>query len=581
MSTLRQVWRLLEQRQRRDAMGLTVLMTIGMVLEMLGVGIVLPAIVLLTGNQAMGQSASWLDAVRQRLGNPSEGLLVIYGLLAMLSVYTVKTAFMVYLLWRQTKFVAEVQSSVSQRLFASYLRQPWTFHLQRNSAGLIQNATGEVSQFTYLCSALLSFITESLVIAGIIALLLVMEPAGAMSIAAVLGVATWVFQVLSRHRLQGWGRRLREHEILRTKHLHQGLGGAKDVKLFGREREFQREFERHDVAAASLRSRINTSQQLPRLWYELLSVAGLVVLGAVLVGQGNSAAEVMARIGLFAAAAFRVLPSANRMLITWQNTRSMQATLDSLTAELAIPVPETGVADGSRISFQDAIALRDLTFTYPGAAKPSLQGVSLTIRKGQSIGIVGGSGAGKSTLVDVLLGLLTPQRGGVLVDGRDIHTCLRSWQNAIGYVPQSIYLTDDTIRRNIAFGVPDDEVDDEAVRRALRAAQLDAFVATLPAGAETLVGERGVRLSGGQRQRIGIARALYRDPLILVLDEATSSLDTATESEVMAAVNDLHGSKTLIIVAHRLSTVAACDELVKLDQGVVAKTGRFAEVVEA
>jgi ABC-type multidrug transport system fused ATPase/permease subunit len=580
MNTLRQVWRLLEPRLRREAVWLTVLMTIGMLLEMLGVGIVLPAIVLLTGSQSMGESSTWLEAVRQRLGNPSEGMLVVYGLLAMLSVYTVKTAFMVYLLWRQTTFVAEVQSSTSQRLFASYLRQPWTFHLQRNSAGLIQNATGEVSQFTYLCSALLSFITESLVIAGIISLLIVMEPAGALSIAAVLGVATWVFQRLSRRRLEGWGKRLRENEILRTKHLHQGLGGAKDVKLFGRAREFQREFERHDIAAARLRSRIITAQQLPRLWYELLAVAGLVVLGAVLVGQGNSASEVMARIGLFAAAAFRVLPSANRMLVTWQNTRSMQATLDSLTTELSIPVPEAAAAEAGPMSFRDRITFRDVTFTYPAATKPSLRGVNLTICKGQSVGIVGGSGAGKSTLVDVMLGLLTPQVGAVAVDGGDIRTCLRSWQDAIGYVPQSIYLTDDTIRRNVAFGVPDDDIDDESVRRALRAAQLDDFVASLPDGGETLVGERGVRLSGGQRQRIGIARALYRDPMILVLDEATSSLDTATESEVMAAVNELHGSKTLIIVAHRLSTVAACDELIKLEHGEVAKTGRFGEVIE-
>jgi ABC-type multidrug transport system fused ATPase/permease subunit len=248
---------------------------------------------------------------------------------------------------------------------------------------------------------------------------------------------------------------------------------------------------------------------------------------------------------------------------------------EQLSAGAAVLPPE----HAAPLPFCDAIALEDVTFRYEERRQPALDRVSIRIPRCASVGLIGGSGAGKSTLVDVILGLLPPTSGRTTVDGVDIHGDLRGWQMLIGYVPQSIYLGDDTIRRNVAFGLPDELIDDAAVRRALTAARLDEFVASLPNGLDTLVGERGTRLSGGQRQRIGIARALYHDPQVLVLDEATSSLDDATEKEVMAAVNSLHGTKTLIIVAHRLSTVADCDVLYRLDGGRVVQSGTFAEVV--
>ena len=223
--------------------------------------------------------------------------------------------------------------------------------------------------------------------------------------------------------------------------------------------------------------------------------------------------------------------------------------------------------------FRATLELSQITYSYPGAAEPALKDLSLTIQRGESVGFIGASGAGKSTLVDILLGLLTPDTGEVRVDGKDIQENLRNWQDQIGYVPQSIYLTDDTLRCNVAFGLTDEQIDDEAVQRAIQAAQLEEFVASLPEGLETIVGEHGVRLSGGQRQRIGIARALYHDPVVLVLDEATSALDAVTERDVMQAVYALHGDKTLLIVAHRLSTVAHCDKLVRLEEGRVVEEG--------
>ena len=580
MKTLRKVWALLDPAQRTGAIWLMVLMTIGMMLEMLGIGLVLPALSLLAGPPAGAQS-TWLRRLSEVVGNPTGPQVLIGGLLALLAIYVVKTAFLMYLAWYQAAYVANLQAGVSRRLFSLYLHQPWTFHLQRNSATLIRNVLNEVTQFATLATALATFGTELLVVGGISVLLLAIEPAGAIGVAAVLGGATWVLQWVLHKRLAAWGVNRRRHDRLRLQHVHQGLAGVKDSKLLGREDAFLQEFQKHNLASARIGGRVNAVSHIPRLWYELTAVGGLALLGAVLAWQGNSGPALVARLGLFAVAAFRLLPSANRMLNTWQTVKVCQPVIDSLYEELAIAPHDPPPAHRDRLPFSDAIDVNDIWLHYPNAPEPALRGVSLNIRSGQSFGIIGGSGAGKSTLVDVILGLFSPDRGTIRVDGRDIHQCLRDWQNNIGYVPQSIYLTDDSIRRNVAFGIPAAEIDDVAVQRALTAAQLDAFVATLPNGIDTIVGERGVRLSGGQRQRIGIARALYLDPAVLVLDEATSSLDNDTEKGVMEAVNQLHGKKTLIIVAHRLSTVAGCDELIKLDHGRVASSGRFAEVTQA
>jgi ABC-type multidrug transport system fused ATPase/permease subunit len=356
-------------------------------------------------------------------------------------------------------------------------------------------------------------------------------------------------------------------------HLRQGLGGAKDVKLLGREATFLDAFQTHNVRSAQVNQYQAMTQMLPRLWLELLAVAGLATLVVAMLAQGREMTAVMPTLGLFAAAAFRLMPSVNRVLNSLQVLRYCMPVVDVLHEELKLAPPEPPTRSGKSPSLMSEIRLDDVEFTYPTGATPALSGVSLAVRKGESVGFVGPSGSGKSTLVDIVLGLLTPDTGTVLVDGADIQGDLRAWQDQIGYVPQSIYLTDDTLRRNVAFGLPDDAIDEAAVRRAIRAAQLEEFVASLPLGFDTLVGEQGVRLSGGQRQRIGIARALYHDPAVLVLDEATSALDTATEKGVIEAVTALHGRKTVLIVAHRLSTVAHCDRLFRLEQGrVVAET---------
>jgi ABC-type multidrug transport system fused ATPase/permease subunit len=311
----------------------------------------------------------------------------------------------------------------------------------------------------------------------------------------------------------------------------------------------------------------------------MLAVGGLAALVLTMLAQGRAMESVLPMLALFAAAAFRLMPSVNRILGAVQTLRFNQPVIDTLYTDLQLAIPAANANPIPATPFSEMLQLRQVNYTYFGAPQPALNDLSLAIRRGESVGFIGASGAGKSTLVDIILGLLTPDSGELRMDGTDIHVHLRNWQNQIGYVPQSIFLTDDTLRRNVAFGLPNEQIDDAAVHDAIMAAQLEEFVASLPDGLETVVGERGVRLSGGQRQRIGIARALYHDPAVLVLDEATSALDAATERGVMQAVDALHGTKTIIIVAHRLSTVEHCDRLYRLEQGRVVEEGKTREIL--
>ena len=366
---------------------------------------------------------------------------------------------------------------------------------------------------------------------------------------------------------------------MRIQHLQQGLGGAKDAKLLGREADFLNQYHVHNAGSEKVSRREFTLGALPRLWLEMLAICALAVLVIGMIGQGKPQDALLPALGLFAAAAFRLMPSANRVINALQCVRFSRPVIDMLSSELRLLDDTNPQPRGGPLPFTMSLALDRIQFAYPSAETQALRGVSLTISRGSSVGFIGGSGAGKSTLVDIMLGLLTPDSGAVKVDGIDIRTNLRGWQDQIGYVPQSIFLTDDTLRRNVAFGLPSDQINEAGVWRAICAAQLTQFVEDLPKGLETLVGERGVRLSGGQRQRIGIARALYHDPSVLVLDEATSSLDTGTERSFMEAVRALQGDKTVIIVAHRPSTVEHCNRLFRVENGRIVDEGQTAAVM--
>ncbi len=575
LSTARKIWGLLTSAERRSAVVLLGLMLIGTLLETLGIGLVIPAIALLTERDFASNHPA-LQPALLALGNPSQQTLVIGGVVVLVGVYLIKALYLTFYTWRQMRFAFDVQTMLSQRLFTLYLRQPYTFHLQRNSAQLIQNVTAEVDTVTF--TAMLpgiSLLTETLVLAGFGSLLLAVEPLGTLIVACTLGVTSWSFSHFTRGRIARWGEARQHHAGLRIQHLQQGLGGVKDIKLLGRETEFLEQYRLHNTQSARVNQLHQTLQQLPRLWLELLAVSGLAILVLSMLAQGRALEAMLPTLGLFAAAAFRLMPSVNRMLSAVHSLRFGLPVIDTLDAELKLSVQEAAGTHTPVTPFRAALELKQVTYTYPGAAEPAIKDISLAIQRGESVGFIGTSGAGKSTLVDILLGLLTPDSGEVRMGGKDIQHALRNWQDQIGYVPQSIFLTDDTLARNVAFGLSNSQIDEATVWRAIRAAQLEEFVHSLPQGLNTLVGERGIRLSGGQRQRIGIARALYYDPAVLVLDEATSSLDTATERDVMQTVSALQGNKTIIIVAHRLSTVEPCDRLYQLERGQIVGEGSY------
>jgi ABC-type multidrug transport system fused ATPase/permease subunit len=570
MHVVHSLYRLFTPAQRRTARWLVLAMLGGMVLETLGVGMVIPAILLLTSHSlttrfpALGQEVA-------RLGIDTPKELMVLGMLALAALYIVKFFYLAWTASVQMRFVYRVQADMSRRLFVGYLHKPWTFHLQRNSAELVRNVVNATNELTLTgLVSMLILVTELLVLAGISALLLWIEPVATLVAAAFLAIFGYVLNKSTRTEIRRAGEARQHHEELRIRYLQQAIGGLKELKLLGREQNAAAQYAPSNAASADIGRHQATLQALPKLWLELLAVLGLVALVLTLVWQGKPVDRLVPTLGMFAAAAFRLIPSMNRILGSIQHIRFTTPTirmleeelggLDAEPAERSEPVP---------LPFESNIVADGISVRYPDMEKFVLESASFDIARGTTVGFIGGSGAGKSTLVDALLGLLPLHGGSIRVDGVEVHADLRAWQAQIGYVPQSIYLTDDTLRRNIAFGLPDERIDEAAVRRAVAAAQLDEFVASLPAGLDTVTGERGVRLSGGQRQRIGIARALYHDPSILVLDEATSALDADTEAGVMQAIAALHGDKTILIVTHREATLRYCDRVVRItDAGV-------------
>ena len=575
IETVKIVWKLFTNSDRIAFIRIVVMVIIGMFLETISLGIVVPIIGILTQDDYQQKYPFIVDI----FGNLSREELISAVMVAMVLIYVVRSLFLFWSLWIQKGFSASVSGRLSQSLFSIYLRQPYMFHLQRNSSTLMRNAKNATSVVTCGVDPFLVLLTDGLVAIAMFALLIAVEPVGTLAVLLVFGLSTFVFQRTTRRRIDNWGYQVDYHETKILQHLQEGFGGAKDVKVLGRENEFLSQHEKHLGESIRINRIYNVILTLPRSFMEIITIVGLCLLVVSMVVRGRELADIVPILGLFAAAAFRVMPSINRLLMATQTLIFNRSIIASVYKDFLLDSPDS-LTVKSNTKFASELELVDVSFQYPAAATASLQNVSLVVKRGEAVGFVGPSGAGKSTLVDVILGLFAPTSGVVKVDGQDVQQNLRNWQNQIGYVPQAIYLTDDTLRRNVAFGLNDENINDNLVRDAIRLAQLGEFVATLPEKLDTVVGERGVRLSGGQRQRIGIARALYHNPSVLVLDEATSSLDTPTEHGVMQAVQALQGSKTVLIVAHRLSTVEYCDRLYKIENARITEEGTFDEVVQ-
>lgn len=568
MTLLAKLRYLLSNAHKRQLVVLAGLMFIGMIFEMASLGILIPALGLMLKSN-IGNEYPVLQPFLKALGNPTQVQLVLWGMSILVLVYLLKAIFLIFLSWRQSKFSAELSADLSNELFLGYLRQPYAFHLQRNSAELLRNIQSEIAQFSGVTQATISLTLEFSVVAGVAFTLIIMEPIGALAVTFFLGIAAFAFHKLTRDRLLHWGERRQFYIGFINLHLLQGFGGVKDIKIMGREDYFSNEMSKNVNEFAKIQVKVTTLSFVPRLYLEFLAVVALAGLIVIMAVQQKPLDLLLPILGVFVAAAFRIIPSVNRIMASVQALRFAVPVVNLLYEEFVVnrDASKSIIQHTDNLKFDKTIQLKDLSFHYEKSKTKVLDGISLNINKGEAIGFIGPSGSGKSTMIDVILGLLTPDGGEINVDGQSIQNNLRNWQDQIGYVPQFIYLTDDTLRRNVAFGIPNDQIDDKAVERAIKAAQLDEFVRSIPEGLETFVGERGIRLSGGQRQRIGIARALYHDPAVLVLDEATSALDTVTEQGIMQAVAALQGDKTILIVAHRLSTLKNCNRFYKINHG--------------
>jgi ABC-type multidrug transport system fused ATPase/permease subunit len=576
-SFLKKLLYILSREQKRQLLFLAFLLLIGMLFEIASLGTFIPALSILVDSDFVNKYPRIIPLVKL-LGNPNHNQLVLIGITFLLIIYILKSLFLVYLSWRQSKFVALLSSDLSKRLFVGYLSLPYTFHLQRNSAQLLRNIQTEVNIFMSVAQSTIFVTLEFSVMFGIALMLLLVEPIGALIISFFILIFALLFHRFTKNRLFNWGEARQFHDGQTNQYLIEGLNGVKELKVFGREDYFINKYNEHNKKKALIMEKQGTLQQIPRLYLELLGIISISGLIFLMISQGKQLNELLPTLGIFVVGAFRLIPSVNRVMISIQGLKSGEPVVNVLHDEFVLFNTESHVKGNDTISFNHSILFEKISFSYNNEMV-TLSDISFKINKGDTIGLIGTSGSGKSTLVDILLGLLIPDAGKIKVDNVSISDFLVSWQTQIGYVPQIIYLIDDTLLKNIAFGIPESEIDMTAFEKALEAAQLTEFVSTLPNGYNTEVGERGVRLSGGQRQRIGIARALYHDPSILILDEATSSLDTITEEAVMESVNLLHGIKTLIIVAHRYSTLKFCDVIYKLEKGKIVSSGTFDKMI--
>jgi len=557
---------------------LLLMVLFGTLIEALGIGLVIPVMTTISKG-GTGSSSSVLQPVFDAFGIRAVGTMVGASVLLLGFAFLLKNIYMLLLQWNQSKYTNAISQHLASTLFRSFLRRPYTFHLQRNSSELLNVIQQEVGMTVGLISAFMALTTEFLVGGAVAGLMFYTEPVAATTTLLVLIFGTTIYARVTKPRMKYFGQLRAKIEPPRTRYLLQGFGGIKDIQVLGRGDDFSTQFESQNfrVQDATLRSGI--LKTMVPMWTEMLAMSGLIVVIWVMVWQGRTPERIIPLLGLFVVATWRFVPSINKVVALINNIRYSLPAVNSLYSEFEYIKSQDEIVK-SQVSFNDRVELRNLTFSYANTPAPSLHDVNVVVRKGETVGFIGPSGAGKSTLVDVILGLLPPSSGELLVDGVNMHEHNLEWQSTIGYVAQAIYLTDDTIRRNVAFGIAEKDVDEAALERALKSAQLWEFVESLPQKANTIVGERGIRVSGGQRQRIGIARALYHEPQVLVLDEATSSLDIETETEVMSAIRALQGFKTILIVAHRLSTVQHCDRVYKIEDATIVGEGKLDELTK-
>lgn len=571
-----------DRKQKKQLMVLGVMIFIGGLLETLGVGGMIPVVTALLTPEELMEYVSRYDILQtfcDRFHIQSTSQITLVLLIGLMAVYVIKNVYVLFLTYKQNSFITQNRNKMISRVMAEFLNRPYEKYLGADIPTVFRITDSDIPQTFSLILAMLQLASEVVVSLLIFIVLLWQSVSMTLFIIAVFGVMTLFIIKVFKPALNRIGAQNQAIQSRIAKWRIQATYGLKDVKVLNREEFFVRNYYETGKVGADVGRNYAVLNNMPRLLIETVFIVSVLSFVAIYVAGGGDTGAISKTIATFGVAAVRVLPSVNRINTYITEIAYTQPSLDFVYENLqegmktdAMLAERKANSQIEKLKLEDRIELNHISFHYPDSEKAIFKDAHMVVPKGKSVGIIGASGAGKSTIVDVLLGLLHAQEGKITCDGVDIFKNYESWLAQVGYIPQSIYLIDESIRDNIAFGIDADKIDDARIWEVLEEAQLKEFIEELPEGLDTTIGDRGVRLSGGQRQRIGIARALYNDPEILVFDEATSALDNDTEAAVMEAVNSFHGKKTMIIIAHRLNTIEKCDIIYKVEDAKLVET---------
>lgn len=575
---LKKLMILLDKRQKKVMALLVLLMLVGAVLETLGVSMIIPVMNVVMDEHAVEKN--WYlqvlcDALK--IAYDDTGRLVVVTMLGLVGIFVAKNVFLFFQQKAQLKFVYTNQFATSRRMMINFMQRPYEYYLNADTSVIQRSITSDVNNMYGLILALLQLCSEAVVFVCVVGVSFVADMWMTVTVTVVLLLAMTVIKWVLKPIMRRAGEENQDYYSGLYKWIDQSVMGIKEIKIAGKENYFINEYSKCGAGYVNAVQRYNLFNATPRLLIETLAIAALVFYMMVQILRGAGVSDILPQVTALGVAAMRLIPSANRINNYLTSISYFEPFFMGVSDNLQEEIRDESISyeeaayqkkmEVPKLEIREQILLKDIVYQYPNSKALIFDHASMEIPIGKSVGIVGTSGAGKTTVVDILLGLLKLQKGEILADGVPVKEHYQSFLKNVGYIPQTIFMIDSTIRKNVAFGYADEDIRDEMVWRALREAQLDEFVRGLPQGLDTGIGERGIRISGGQRQRIGIARALFEDPEVLVLDEATSALDNETEAAIMDSINRLHGRKTLIIIAHRLQTIEKCDMVYRVENG--------------
>ena len=541
---------------------------IAMLLETIGIGLLIPLVMTVSDSNFLQNNSEIINKI-PFISDIEQDQLITVASFIFISFYIIKIFFLGLLNYLNAFFIQTQEVYLRNRLLKHYLFLPYTFHLKRNSSSLIRNIVSEVGYFTAILGSVLNLTTDILIATGLCIFLLFYNFKTAVLVIFIFFIGGYLFDFFVKSKLKRWGESRLFHTEKLFKALQESLGGIREIIIYGKYNEFLNFFNYHNYNHSIIRKLITFTSSLPRLWYEILAISILLFLLILNLGE-KKISDIITLLIIFSAASLRLMPITNRIVISVQNLRTYKPSIDILFNEFKKNFIVSEKSNNTKeIILKNSLKIQNVFFQYDLKEKLALNNVNLEIKKNEITGIFGKSGSGKTTLLDIILGILKPNNGKVLIDGVDIHNNIRSYQKIIGYVSQNLFLIDDTLEKNIAFGLKDNEIDNLKLRDSIKKSALNNYIDNLKYGIKTLAGERGARMSGGQKQRIAIARALYFLPSILILDEATNALDKKTEDEILQTIKNLKGKITIIMVSHKLSSLKFCDKIIKLDCGKI------------